>query len=577
MAVLTVSTRRDLARLDPARTPSATLTEAGRAGSFVWRAWDLTRWVRLDPDQAMYVPPARDPSGRSGSWVRQITDRRLNVQWGGAVADSTGYRGSMARRRHRTDNGPVIERMLALAGALELTCYIPAVADPDAFFSTRTTIFLPRKVDVEIDGKLVNGFPAEDNQNAMLFQPGNFHLAYVDPKVLPVAPCGSPDEGATRIVMRDPRDASGFRVGDQIGIVSRASGSMQEWPSWYYHHLATVTEISGGTVQFDRPMSFGSRPCSAYNVSNTPGRTINGRTRNLFYWTGRMFGKGHIESERHSLWSDSAMVDCDVGQGLTTHARRSVAYGNMCQGTRFGGFYAKCSQTFTELSQQSVNSVVEDFTAVYAPTLARTAEVLMEANIGGDHARGCVLRRGKLSARGAPPTKRPMIHIGLAQDCRVEDMELEFDTRATNAALIMIGSSQLPSKDFVYTNNVVSNVRAVGDNTGYFVMLHGNNQPLFTDNRITGVTVKAKLTGSNGYSANIINCPGSGNALRDIDFGGQGVLRIQNCSGRQIATNLRNMAKAPIPVPTGTITDPWRPHEVWGVYWGTNAIAPRRS
>lgn len=568
MANVTVRTRAQLARLKPGEHRSIHLAQEGREGLFKWVGSNLAPFAALDPDQAVYVTPATIQSGASGAWVRQVEDGRLNVQWGGAVADSSGFDGAMGNRKHRTDNGPVIERMLALASALELTCYIPAVEDSDRFYSSRTTIFLPRKVDIEVDGKLVNGFRAERNQNAMLFQPGNFHPAFTNRKTLSVHGCGRPQIGERSIKLENAFNALKYAVGDQIGIVSDTSSSVAGYYSSRYHHLATVTRIAGGTIEFDRPLSFGGMLSAIYNASRTPARTVNGRRRNLFYWTGRVYGTGHLESERHSLWSDSAMVDCDIGQGLTTHARRSVAYGNLCQNTRFHGFHSKCSQSFTELSQQSVGSVIENFTAEYAPTLSKEGLVTMEANLGGDHARDCIMRNGRISARGAPPTGRPMIHIGLAQNCHVHDIELEFDERGTNAELLSISSSLNPAPDFPFTNNVISRIRATGKSSGYFVSLNGNNQPLFTDNRIVSVTINAKLTGSNGYAAYIANCPGGGNALRDIDFGGQGRLRIANSSGRQIAINLRNMGGPPIHGAIARLSNPLGQHEIWGVEWG---------
>jgi hypothetical protein len=62
------------------------LTEAGRAGTFIWDASDLSAMVTADIAQGVYVAPLSAPTGASGAWVRSYSGW-LNVQWFGAKGD----------------------------------------------------------------------------------------------------------------------------------------------------------------------------------------------------------------------------------------------------------------------------------------------------------------------------------------------------------------------------------------------------------------------------------------------------------------------------------------------------------
>jgi hypothetical protein len=77
------------------------LVEAGRKGTFVWNSSDLSALVTADTQQGIYVPPASDPTGASGAWVRQF-DGPAESTWFGvatgntAAANVTAYRAALA-------------------------------------------------------------------------------------------------------------------------------------------------------------------------------------------------------------------------------------------------------------------------------------------------------------------------------------------------------------------------------------------------------------------------------------------------------------------------------------------------
>jgi hypothetical protein len=77
---------RDMLAALAERDRAALLTEPGREGQFVFDPSDLSAEVANDPNQGVYVPPAADPTGASGAWVRKF-DGALNVKWFGAIGD----------------------------------------------------------------------------------------------------------------------------------------------------------------------------------------------------------------------------------------------------------------------------------------------------------------------------------------------------------------------------------------------------------------------------------------------------------------------------------------------------------
>jgi hypothetical protein len=77
------ATRSALAAV-PASGAVALLSEAGREGLFAWDGSDLSDLVAADTAQAIRVPPASDPTGASGAWVRQFKGP-LVFDWFGAI------------------------------------------------------------------------------------------------------------------------------------------------------------------------------------------------------------------------------------------------------------------------------------------------------------------------------------------------------------------------------------------------------------------------------------------------------------------------------------------------------------
>lgn len=63
----------------------------GGGGHFYWDASDLSAEVSSDPKNGIYIPPAGDPTGASGAWVRNFKGS-VQPEWFGAVADGTNKR-----------------------------------------------------------------------------------------------------------------------------------------------------------------------------------------------------------------------------------------------------------------------------------------------------------------------------------------------------------------------------------------------------------------------------------------------------------------------------------------------------
>jgi hypothetical protein len=87
-----VSTHALLAAISgPSANQSAILTEAGREGTFVFDASDLSAEVAADPLQGVYVPPSSDPTGASGAWVRATADVVEAIKFGVSAISTDNY------------------------------------------------------------------------------------------------------------------------------------------------------------------------------------------------------------------------------------------------------------------------------------------------------------------------------------------------------------------------------------------------------------------------------------------------------------------------------------------------------
>lgn len=80
-------TRADMLLLDETVIDNVFLTEEGRAGNFKPVFTDISTYVTLDTNQAIYVPYSADTTGASGGWVRQRTGFDFHASWGGVIAD----------------------------------------------------------------------------------------------------------------------------------------------------------------------------------------------------------------------------------------------------------------------------------------------------------------------------------------------------------------------------------------------------------------------------------------------------------------------------------------------------------
>lgn len=114
--VVRVANRTALKALDGTRTPVAFIyNEGGRNGTFVWNPGNFSVGVAADPAEAIYVPPASDPTGASGAWVRQnpmvgvpnfgATRRMVHLSWFGMSATASA-----------ADNTAAFNAFMAFAG-----------------------------------------------------------------------------------------------------------------------------------------------------------------------------------------------------------------------------------------------------------------------------------------------------------------------------------------------------------------------------------------------------------------------------------------------------------------------------
>src|SRR5438270_6626171 len=85
-------------------TTTAYLREAAREGMFAWSSSDLSALVSADTAQGLHVPPASDPTGRSGAWVRKFSGPYVSTWWGVSAANTasqnvTAFRSALATLR----------------------------------------------------------------------------------------------------------------------------------------------------------------------------------------------------------------------------------------------------------------------------------------------------------------------------------------------------------------------------------------------------------------------------------------------------------------------------------------------
>lgn len=82
------ATRSAMAAIAGANFPNVLLNESGRQGVFAWDSANHSTSVAADPLQGLYVAPASDPTGASGSWVRQWDGTTGYPEWFGAIVNS---------------------------------------------------------------------------------------------------------------------------------------------------------------------------------------------------------------------------------------------------------------------------------------------------------------------------------------------------------------------------------------------------------------------------------------------------------------------------------------------------------
>jgi len=108
-----VANRTALKALSTAAHPAAHLTEAGRAGPFVFDSSNLSAEVTADTQEGIYIAPASDATGASGAWVRQFHGD-WHVSWFGAKFDGS------------TDDVAAFAGVVSLAPTdREIRCHMP--------------------------------------------------------------------------------------------------------------------------------------------------------------------------------------------------------------------------------------------------------------------------------------------------------------------------------------------------------------------------------------------------------------------------------------------------------------------
>lgn len=80
-----VASRAELKAIDTTRKTVATLTEAGRAGTFLWMPANYATLVTADPYEGVYIK-ANAIATSAGAWVRVVANA-FNVKWFGAAGD----------------------------------------------------------------------------------------------------------------------------------------------------------------------------------------------------------------------------------------------------------------------------------------------------------------------------------------------------------------------------------------------------------------------------------------------------------------------------------------------------------
>lgn len=108
VSILSSSAHHEVSTIDDLRAltgmssgDSAQVLTTGRAGTFIWSALNHSGDAANDPLMGVYVPPAADPTGASGCWIRERTKAVLKPEWFGAAWD--GITDDTAAIQHAVD------------------------------------------------------------------------------------------------------------------------------------------------------------------------------------------------------------------------------------------------------------------------------------------------------------------------------------------------------------------------------------------------------------------------------------------------------------------------------------------
>lgn len=144
-SVAIVADMAALAAIDTTTDTLVYLEENGREGMFAWTSGDLSAYVTVDTLQGIYVPPAADVTGASGSWVRQY-DGVINIAWFGAKNDAG------------TDAQPSIQCAIDIAvtiGSSITEGPVGKIYGAPGRYQLGSSLILPKSIDFCIDGTLL--------------------------------------------------------------------------------------------------------------------------------------------------------------------------------------------------------------------------------------------------------------------------------------------------------------------------------------------------------------------------------------------------------------------------------------
>lgn len=280
-------------------------------------------------------------------------------------------------------------------------------------------IYVPEKISIIGPGQgrcLLQNTYVYNFRQSSIFMPGNFHPAFtgtgpgstgglfgnVNSKALAAVTSGS-----YGVTLSAAPGASDFIAGDMVIVFDPTTYYVSsDNKVSYLMELRRVTSVSGSTVYLDESIREDLAAGMIYNMrtGTLPGANIlaagTDTPRKLFNW-----GDGQIAGfsvDTVGYWvSDSAVYKGEFSD-IEVERARSINYGNTYQFTRFNRVNGKFMILSSELSLNSENTVVENFTMAYDPVAASAAGVTFSTGISmQENGMDVTYRDGSLTTTGA--------------------------------------------------------------------------------------------------------------------------------------------------------------------------------